>query len=159
MRMRRLTLLAITVATLLLVLGPVAQAPDNNVGTWKLNLAKSKYIPGPAPFEGTLKIEPETNGLKFTIHGTDAEGKPVDFEFSPRFDGKDYRVTGLPEADTVVLKRINANTIETVTKKDGKLVMTTRSVVSKDGKTRTSTQKGTNAKGERVNNTLVYDKQ
>ncbi|HEX2521506.1 MAG TPA: hypothetical protein VHP35_05210 [Terriglobia bacterium] len=159
MRPRTLPLLAITVATLLLVLGPVAQAPDNNVGTWKLNLAKSKYIPGPAPFEGTLKIEPETNGLKFTIHGTDAEGKPVDFEFSPRFDGKDYVVTGLPEADTIVLKRINANTIETVTKKGGKPVMTTRSVVSKDGKTRTSTQKGTNAKGERVNNTMVYEKQ
>jgi hypothetical protein len=159
MRPRTLPLLAITVATLLLVLSPVAQAPDKNVGTWKLNLAKSKYIPGPAPFDGTLKIEPETNGLKFTIHGTDAEGKPVDFEFSPRFDGKDYVVTGLPEADMVVLKRINANTIETVTKKGGKPVMTTRSVVSKDGKTRTSTQKGTNAKGERVNNTMVYEKQ
>jgi hypothetical protein len=92
--MRPLTLLAITVAALLFLLGPVAQASDNNVGTWKLNLAKSKYIPGPAPFESTLKIEPETNGLKFTFHGTDAEGKPVDFEFSPRFDGKDYRVTG-----------------------------------------------------------------
>ena len=159
MRMRRLTLLAITVATLLLVLGPVAQAADNNVGTWKLNLSKSKYIPGPAPFDGTLKIEPETNGLKFTIRGTDAEGKPVDFEFSPRFDGKDYRVTGLPEADMVVLKRINANTIETVTKKGGKPVMTTRSVVSKDGKTRTSTQTGKNANGQNVKNTLVYDKQ
>jgi hypothetical protein len=159
MRPRTLALLAITVATLLLVLGPVAQISDKNVGTWKLNLAKSKYIPGPAPFESTLKIEPETNGLKFTFHGTDAEGKPADFEFSPRFDGKDYRVTGLPEADMIVLKRINANTIETVTKKAGKPVMTTRSVVSKDGKTRTSTQKGTNPKGEKVNNTIVYEKQ
>ena len=158
MQPRMFTLLAITVVALL-VFAPVAQASDNNVGTWKLNLAKSKYIPGPAPFESTLKIEPETNGLKFTFHGTDAEGKPVDFEFSPRFDGKDYRVTGLPEADMVVLKRINANTIETVTKKAGKPMMTTRSVVSRDGKTRTSTQKGTNSKGERVNNTIVYEKQ
>ena len=158
MQPRMFTLLAITVVALL-VFAPVAPASDNNVGTWRLNLAKSKYIPGPAPYEGTLKIEPETNGLKFTIHGTDDEGKPVDFEFSPRFDGKDYRVTGLPEADTVVLKRINANTIEIVTKKNGKLVMTTRSVVAKDGKTRTSTQKGTNARGERVNNTMVYEKQ
>ena len=159
MRPRILPLLTITVATLLFVLGPVAQAPDKNVGTWTLNLAKSKYIPGPAPFESTLKIEPETNGLKFTFHGTDAEGKPVDFEFSPRFDGKDYRVTGLAEADTIVLKRLNANTIETVTKKAGKPVMTTRSVVSKDGKTRTSTQTGKNANGQNVKNTLVYDKQ
>ena len=159
MRPRIFALLAITVAVLLLVLGPIAQTSDKNVGTWILNLAKSKYIPGPAPYEGTLKIESETNGLKFTIHGTDAEGKPVDFEFSPRFDGKDYLVTGLPEADTIVLKRINANTIETVAKKAGKPVMTTRSVVSKDGKTRTSTQTGKNANGQEVKNTLVYDKQ
>ena len=158
MQPRMFTLLVITVVALL-VFAPVAQASDNNVGTWRLNLAKSKYIPGPAPYEGTLKIEPETNGLKFTLHGLDAEGKPVDFEFSPRFDGKDYLVTGLPEADTIVLKRVNANTIETISKKNGKPVMTTRSVVSKDGKTRISTQKGTNAKGERVNNTIVYEKQ
>jgi len=137
--MRPLTLLAITVAALLFLLGPVAQASDNNVVTGKLNLGKSKYIPGPAPFESTLKIEPETNGLKFTIHGTDAEGKPVDFEFSPRFDGKDYVVTGLPEADMIVLKRINANIIETVTKKAGKSMMTMWSVVFRDGKTCTST--------------------
>jgi hypothetical protein len=159
MRTRRLTLLAFIMAVSVLMFGAVAQASDNNVGTWKLNLAKSKYIPGPAPYEGTLKIEPETNGLKFTIHGLDAEGKPVHFEFSPRFDGKDYLVTGLPEADTIVLKRINANTIETVAKKGGKPVMTTRSVVSKDGKTRTSTQTGKNANGQEVKNTLVYDKQ
>lgn len=159
MRIRRLTFLAFIAAVSVLMFGAAAQASDNNVGTWKLNLGKSKYIPGPAPFEGTLKIEPETNGLKFTLHGTDAEGKPVDFEFSPRFDGKDYLVTGLPEADMIVLKRINANTIETVTKKGGKPVMTTRSVVSKDGKTRTSTQTGKNANGQEVKNTLVYDKQ
>jgi hypothetical protein len=159
MRTRRLTLLAFIMAVSVLMFGAVAQASDNNVGTWKLNLAKSKYIPGPAPYEGTLKIEPETNGLKFTIDGLDAEGKPVHFEFSPRFDGKDYLVTGLPEADMIVLKRINANTIETVAKKGGKPVMTTRSVVSKDGKTRTSTQTGKNANGQEVKNTLVYDKQ
>lgn len=142
----------------LLVFGPVAQASDNNVGTWKLNLAESKYIAGPASCEATLKIEPESNGLKFTLHDLDSEGKPVDFEFSPRFDGKDYRVTGLPEADTIVLKRINENTIETVSK-DGTLVMTTRSVVSNDGKMRTSTQTGKNANGQNVKNTLVYDRQ
>ena len=159
MRTRRLTFLAITMAGLVLMLVVVAQASDNNVGTWNLNPAKSKYSPGPAPYEGTLKIELETNGLKFTIHGLDAEGKPVEIEFSPRYDGKDYQVTGLPEADTIVLKRINANTIETVAKKDGKLVMTTRSVVSKDGKTRTSTQTGKNANGQEVKNTLVYEKQ
>ena len=85
MRTAYVNVLAITVAATGTHFCPVAQASDNNVGTWRLNLAKSKYIPGPAPYEGTLKIEPETNGLKFTIHGLDAEGKPVDFEFSPRY--------------------------------------------------------------------------
>ena len=71
-----------------LMLGAAAHASDNHVGTWKLNLAKSKYRPGPAPKEGWLKIESQTDGLKFTIHGTDAEAKTVHFEFSPKFDGK-----------------------------------------------------------------------
>jgi hypothetical protein len=159
MRMRRLTLLAITVVVSALVLGSIAHAADNQVGTWKLNVAKSKYSPGPAPKEGTLTIESQADGLKFTIHGTDAEGKTVHMEFSPKYDGKDVPTTGMPRADTISMKKIDDYTAETVSKKGGKPVMTVRSVVSKDGKTRTSTQKGTNAKGEKVNNTLVYDKQ
>jgi hypothetical protein len=158
MRMRTFTLLAITMAVSVLVFGSVAQAADNQAGTWRLNVAKSKYSPGPAPKEGTLTIESEADGLKFTIHGTDAEGKAVHMEFSPKYDGKDYPATGMPGADTISMKKIDDNTIETVSKKGGKPVMTTKSVVSKDGKTRTTTQKGTNAKGEKVNNTIVYDR-
>jgi len=157
MRPRTFALLAITVAVL--VLGSIAQAADNQAGTWKLNVAKSKYSPGPAPKEGTLTIESQADGLKFTIHGTDAEGKAVHMEFSPKYDGKDYPATGMPGADTISMKKIDDNTIETVSKKGGKPLITTKSVVSKDGKTRTSSQKGTNAKGEKVNNTIVYDKQ
>jgi hypothetical protein len=158
MRMRTFTLLAITMAVSVLVFGSVAQAADNQAGTWRLNVAKSKYSPGPAPKEGTLTIESEADGLKFTIHGTDAEGKAVHMEFSPKYDGKDYPATGMPGADTISMKKIDDNTIETVSKKGGKPVITTKSVVSKDGKTRTTTQKGTNAKGEKVNNTIVYDR-
>jgi hypothetical protein len=159
MRMRRLTLLAATMAVSVTVLGSIAQAADNQAGTWKLNVAKSKYSPGPAPKEGTLTIESQADGLKFTIHGTDAEGKAIHMEFSPKYDGKDYPATGLPGADTISMKKIDDYTIETVSKKDGKRVMTTRSVVSKDGKTRTTTQTGKNAKGENVKNALIYDKQ
>ena len=158
MRIHRLTLLAITVVVSGLVLGSIAQAADNQAGTWKLNVAKSKYSPGPAPKEGTLTIESQADGLKFTIQGTNAEGKAVHFEMSPKYDGKDYPMTGNPDADMISMKKINDDTIVTVSKKGGKPVMTVRSVVSKDGKTRTSTQKGTNAKGEKVNNTLVYDR-
>jgi hypothetical protein len=86
-----LMLLAITVAVSALILGGIAQAADNQAGTWKLNVAKSKYSPGPAPKDGTLTIESQADGLKFTIHGTDAEGKAVHFEMSPKYDGKDYQ--------------------------------------------------------------------
>ena len=159
MRMRRLTLLAIMVAVSALVLGSIAEAADNQVGTWKLNVAKSKYSPGPPPKEGTLTVEAIPNGLKITIQGTDAEGKPVHMEFAPKYDGKDVPATGMPGADTISMKKIDDYTVEAVSKKEGKPRTTTRTVVSKDGKTRTTTQKGTNAKGEKVNNTIVYEKQ
>ena len=152
-------LLAITVVASVLVLGSIAQAADNQVGTWKLNVAMSKYSPGPAPKESTLTIESQPDGLKFTIHGIDSEGKTMHMEFSPKYDGKDYPATGLPNADTISLKKIDDYTIEIVTKKGGKPMMTATDVVSKDGKTRTSTRKGTNVKGQDVNNTIVYDKQ
>jgi len=159
MRPRTLTLLAFTVVVSMLILASIAQAADNQVGIWKLNVAKSKYSPGPAPKDGTLTIESEPNGLKITIHGTDVESKPIHMEFSPKYDGKDYPSTGLPGADTISMKKIDDYSVETVSKKGGKALVTTRSVVSKDGKTRTTTQKGTNAKGEKVNNIIVYDKQ
>ena len=159
MRPRTFALLAITMAVSVLVLGSIAQAADNQVGIWKLNVAKSKYSPGPAPKEGTLTIESQADGLKFTIHGTDAEGKAVHMEFSPKYDGKDYPATGMPGADTISMKKIDDYTVETVSKKGGKPLITTKSVVSKDGKTRMTTQEGTNAKGQKVNNTIIYDKQ
>ena len=158
MRMRRITLLAITVAVSAIVLANIAEAADNHVGTWKLNVAKSKFSPGPALKDGTLTIESQADGLKFTNHLTDAEGKSVHVELSPKYDGKDYPITGSPDADMVSMKKIDDNTIETVNKKGGKSILTVRSVVSKDGKTRTTTYKGT-IKGEKVNNTIVYDKQ
>jgi hypothetical protein len=78
------------------------------------------------------------------------------FEMSPKYDGKDYPMTGNSDPDMISMKKIDDYTIETVGKKGGESIMTVRSVVSKDGKIRTSTQKGTNAKGQKVNNTLVY---
>jgi hypothetical protein len=144
---------------LIIILIGIAQAADSQVGTWKINVAKSQFSPGPAPKESTLTIESQPDGLKFTINGIGPEGKAVHMESSPKYDGKDYPATGLPNADTISLKKIDDYTIETVSKKEGKPMMTTTSVVSKDGKTRTTTQKGTNAKGQDVNNTIVYDKQ
>jgi len=159
MRARSLTLLATALGLSVLMLGAIAEAADHQAGTWKVNLAKSKYSPGPAPKEGTLTVESQTNGLKFTIDGIDAEGKPVHYELSPKYDGKNYPVTGNPHSDMASLKKIDPRTIEVVGKKDGKVTMTSRSVVSKDGKTRTTTQTGKNAKGQDVHNIIVYNRQ
>jgi hypothetical protein len=132
---------------------------DNNVGTWKLNLAKSKYTPGPAPKSQTLKIEASGDGVKYTADGIGPDGKPTHGEFTAQYDGKDYPFTGNPDADTISYKRIDAHNVEAVTKKNGKTTITAKIVVSKDGKTRTLTQTGKNAQGQVVKNTVVYDKQ
>jgi hypothetical protein len=81
-------------------------------------------------------------------------------QYSAKFDGKDYPATGIEGgADTVSIRRIDANTIEATQKKDGKIVMLILSKVSKDGKTRTSTWSGRNAEGKDVHNVVVFDKQ
>lgn len=159
MRPRTLALLAITVAVSVFVLGSIAQAADYQVGVWKLNVANSKYSPGPPPKEMTVTVKSQPNGIKVTAHGTNAEGQPIHYEFSAKYDGKDYPMTGNAEADTISIKKIDNYTNEVSTRKGGTPLLTIRIVVSKDGKTRTSTQTGKNAKGQDVNNTIVYDKQ
>jgi hypothetical protein len=141
-------------------LSVAAASPDPHVGTWKLNIAKSKYSPGPAPKEVTMKIEAKgANGYHLTQTGADAAGKPIKIDFTANYDSKDTPVTGVTNTDTIAVKRVDANTSESTLKKGGKVVMTVTSVVSKDGKTRTSTFKGTDANGIPVNNVAVYDKQ
>jgi hypothetical protein len=153
------------VVTLAVVLGVnvtnvSAQASDPRVGTWKLNVAKSKYNPGPAPQSQTLKVEASGKGEKITSEVVSADGKRTTSTYTANFDGKDYPLSGsLVGADKVSLKRIDARTTERTDKKDGKTVMTLKRVVSQDGKTMTVTSKGTNAEGKPVNNVVVFEKQ
>jgi len=139
--------------------GAALASTDPQVGSWKLNLAKSKYAPGPAPTAATTMIEAAGAGTKVVVDQTMADGAARHWEFTANYDGKDSPVTGNPDADMVSRTLVNPNTVETITKKDGKVISTQRSVVSKDGKTRTVTTKGLNAKGETMNNVAVYDKQ
>ena len=136
-----------------------AQASNPRLGTWKLNLAKSKYDPGPAPQSNTMKIEAAGEGEKATTEGVNAAGAPTKTEYTAQSDGKDYPLTGSQNADTVALKRVDARTIERTDKKGEKVVATSTRVVSEDGKTMTVTTKGTNAQGQAVNNVTVWDKQ
>jgi hypothetical protein len=159
MRIRRFAAFVTTLLLLALAANARAAAADQQSGTWKMNPAKSKYSPGPAPKSVTLKVDSDENNIKITADGTNADGSPTHVEYSAKFDGKDYPITGVPNADTVSVKRISATTIQSTSKKAGQVVMTVTSTVSKDGRTRTSTFKGKDPQGNDVNNVVVYDKQ
>jgi hypothetical protein len=158
MRVKKLLTMGIILTVVMLGLLVSVAAADQHTGTWKLNLAKSKYAAGQAPQALTLKIESDGDNFKLSGDGTDSAGKPMHVEYTAKFDGKDYP-GATPFGDSVSLKRIDANTIESTNKKDGKVTVIVTSVVSKDGKTRTSTFKGKDSEGHEVNNVAVYDKQ
>jgi hypothetical protein len=134
---------------------------DPWVGTWKTDLAKSKFSPGPAPtVAGTVTIERSGTSMKTTIDGADPQGKPTHTETVWTFDGKDNPVKGaMAPNTTAAYKRVDDHTFEVTTKVDGKPTVTTRVVVSADGKTLTATQTGKTAQGEAVNNVIVASKQ
>ena len=134
---------------------------DPWVGTWKTDLAKSTFSPGPTPtVAGTVTIEPSGTSMKTTIVAPDAEGKPTKTETVWMFDGKDYPVKGAPAPNTTAAyKRIDDRTFEVSGKVDGKPTITTRVAISADGKTLTATQSGKNVQGETVKNVIVATKQ
>ena len=136
----------------------VCFAADAFIGTWKLNEAKSKIGPGAAK-NSTVVYETAGDSVKVTIDGTDADGKQTHNEWTGKFDGKDYPVTGDPSSDARSLKKINEHTITFAVKKGDKVTITGRVVLSADGKTRTVTTSGTDAKGNKLSTTAVYDKQ
>ena len=149
--------IALTVAVCL-VAGAMGFASDVNLGTWKLNEAKSKFPPG-ASKNTTVVYEAAGDNLKATVDGVDGSGKPTHSEWTGKFDGKDYPVTGDPASDTRSLKKIDARTFDLTAKKDGKVTVTGRIVVSADGKSRTLTTNWTDSMGKKVKSTAVYDKQ
>ena len=161
-RMTRVYLSAAVASVVAAVLGGavLAQATDSQVGTWKLNVAKSKYSPGPAPKTATTKIEAAGAGTKVIVDQTLPDGTMRHYEFTSNYDGKDGAVIGNnPDADMVARTRVNKTTIKTINKKGGKVTTTQTSTVSADGKTRTVTTKGVNGAGQTVNNVAVYDRQ
>ena len=134
---------------------------DNSIGTWKRNIAKSKTTPELAnPIKSlTFVYEASDGGVKRTVTGERQDGTAINASSTVKYDGKEYPVTG-STWDTVSVKQIDANTFTSETKKTGgKYHATSRTVISKDGKTMTTTTKGTNAEGQPFTATAVYDKQ
>ena len=133
-------------------------AANPTLGTWKLNEAKSKIVAG-MPKNMTVAYEAAGDSIKGTIDGVDGEGKPTHSEWTGKFDGKDYPVTGDPNSDTRAIKQIDDHHFDLTVKKGNKVTMTGKAVISADGKSRTVTVGGTNAAGKKVQSTSVYDKQ
>jgi hypothetical protein len=137
---------------------PRAQSPDPMLGMWKLNVAKSK-----TPYKsGTSVIEAAGDGVKVTADLVGADGTAYHWTWTAKYDGKDVPITGTTPfgADTVAaLTRVDANTAKIVGKRNGEVILTQTIVTSADGKTRTVTTKGKDAKGQTVETVTVYDKQ
>jgi hypothetical protein len=147
--------------------------PNEALGTWKLNIAKSKWSPGPAPaalFSDLRRWEKRNDGFTVvTISGTDGNGNPTIQQMTYKIDGKDYpNYTTLSLAEfsatgakpgTTTLKVVDEYTVAIQTK-DAKGVpgIPILRSVSKDGKTVTMTTRGKNPQGVAVENILVYER-
>lgn len=138
--------------------GAACFAADPQMGTWKLNETKSKITP--ATLKNTQVVYSSMLGqVKIKADGIDANGKPSHTEWSGKFDGKDYPVTGDSNSDARSYTKVNERTLATSNKKNGKVTVSGQIVVSADGKSRTVTLNGTTPKGKKFRNVAVYDKQ
>jgi hypothetical protein len=128
------------------------------MGTWKLDEAKSK-IPAGIVKNSTVTYATDGGNVKVTTDGTDGDGKPLHTEWTGKFDGKEYPLTGDPTADSRSYKMIDEHTLELTSKKSGKATNSGRVVVSPDGKTRTLHLTGTDSSGKKVSGVSMYNKQ
>jgi hypothetical protein len=158
----KIKMLLVASLGLLFSFGSLAEEKAPFAGTWKLDLAKSKYDPGPAPRSAT-DVNTDVNGaMKSVQESVDAEGKASKVEWTAKFDGKDYPVTGGAAGTTISLTRPDSadpRTVDWVWKVPGKPVVSGRTVYSKDGKSRTITDKSTDAAGKTTARTRVYQRQ
>ena len=136
-----------------------ALAADAVVGTWKLNVAKSTFSPGPAPKSQTRVYSESAQGIAVTIKTTAADGKESSTTLTFKEDGKPYPESGNPEVDMVSVTRVDAFTTHSTLMKAGTTVATGVRTVSKDGKTLTFAEKGTRANGVKFDDVAVYDRQ
>ena len=136
-----------------------AQGTNPLIGTWTLNIAKSNFSPGPPRKSETRTYAQNGDGLKVVIDGVNADGSAYHWRWAAHFDGKDYPMVGNPGADMITITMTDASTLDATFKKGGKVTGTRRFTVSKDGKTMTTWQGGTNNAGLPLSNFTVWTKQ
>lgn len=155
-----LTRAAIFAVVALASTGMLWAQDDPRFGTWTLDVAKSKYDPGPPPSkEVRTYAAADGHNISVSVESTDSKGNRVTLRYVASEDGKDYPLSGLAAGNGISTKRIDARSFEAYTKKDGKVIGTTMGEVSKDGKTLTLTFKSSGPDGQPITNVAVYDKQ
>jgi hypothetical protein len=158
---RSLGILGVTVVCLALAGSLLAQSTAF-VGTWKMNLEKSKYPAGTAPKSLTRNVSADGDTVTYKFEGEGADGTAFSYGFASKYDGKDSEITGtgMPfGADHIAIKQVNSHMLSSTMKKGDKAAGSSTAMVSHDGKTLTLTSKGTDAAGKAVKTVVVYDKQ
>jgi hypothetical protein len=151
----------LVVAAVLAATGPAdAQVDSGWFGSWRLNLERSTYRPGPAPYRrATYRIEPHANGIRVIYDLVRPRGGVTHLEWTGQFDGRDYPVQGVDEFVTYAYQRIDDRTYEVITKVDGRPAATSRAVLSADGRSITTTTAGRDSRGVDVTTVTVYERQ
>ena len=152
-------ILTLRLAAAIMGTAAIAWAADPVVGTWKLNVSKSKFIPGPAPKESTRVYEARPEGIKVTVKTVQADGSAFTILITENYDGKDYPVVGSPDYDTVELKKVNEQVAEATLMHGHILVAHAKREISADGKTMTITYRESPDRNHPVDNLAVYDRQ
>ena len=153
--------IAVWAAHPLPVTAQAATATDEDrllLGTWKLNVAKSKYRAGPPPQSQIRTYEPQGEGVKATIVTIYADGRSTTVGYVAKYDSLEYAVSGSPDADTITLKRVAPRTAEAVLSHAGRVMAAISRVISEDGQTLTIAYKG-ELMERQVDYVAVYDKQ
>jgi hypothetical protein len=158
---RRSSIFAVAVVCLALA-GSMFADSTAFVGTWKLNLDKSKFPAGQAPKSLTRTVSADGDTVTYKFEGVGPDGAALTYGFASKLDGKDSEVTGtgMPYgADHIAIKQQNSHMTSATLKKGDKIVGTSSATVSHDGKTLTLTSKGTDANGKPTKSVSIYDKQ
>ena len=151
------TRIAVVAVALSFAAATACFAANPHLGTWKLNEAKSKLIPGMGK-NTTVTYSEQKDKMKVTVDGVDKDGKPTHSVWVGKADGKAYPVKGNLPYNSVAYKVVNDRTYDLTAMKDGKMLWTGTSTTSADGKSRTVTLNGTGADGKKFQGKAVYDK-
>ena len=157
--MKRSFVFATLVVLVFVAVGSASAQSDPRIGTWKINLVKSKSSAGPMPASQTRTYEAQGSEIMATTETVDAKGNHTTQHYNATADGKDYPTGPANGGTTISIKLLGPGSYAGTLKKDGKVTSTNRAIISDGGKTFTFTTKGTNAQGQKFTSVVVFDKE